>query len=143
MSINILISDEFKFGQTNNRKFIDLPFLNQSQLGLVIRFLQEVSNDKALLGKNKPSWLNDQLDDILSSENYKANNFWHYHCGEFDPHAKVRRLTYHLQLNLEGLTSAAIIHYQKITDDEIILVGFSPIHIPFPLENDPDNPLFG
>lgn len=142
MAIKIRLSDDFKFGQTNNAKFVDVPFLNPTQRKLLLDFLEAVSNDQALMGKNKPSWLDDNLDEIPNTENYQANRFWHYHCGEFDPNAKIRALTYQLKLNLDGLTSAAILHYRKVSNEEVTIVGFSPIHIPFPYEDDPDNPLF-
>lgn len=142
MAIKVTLSDAFKFGTVNNPKFIDMPFLNELQRKLLIDFVEAVSNDKALMGKNKPSWLDDNLDEIPHTENYQSNRFWHYHCGEFHPNAKIRSLTYQLKLNLDGLTSAAIIHYRKISPNEITIVGFSPVHIPFPYEDDPDNPLF-
>lgn len=140
MKVNVSL--DFKNGQTNNSKFIDLPFMSNEQKTLLFVFMKAVKSDEALMGKNKPSWLDDNLDEIPHTENYQANRFWHYHCGEFDPNAKIRSLTYQLKLNLEGLTSSAIIHYRKVSPEEITVVGFSPIHIPFPYEDDPDNPLF-
>ncbi|OOF40845.1 hypothetical protein BKK47_02765 [Rodentibacter mrazii] len=140
MKVNF--SEAFRSGTANNRQFVDMPFLSKAQKNLIFVFARDVMLDKALVGKNKPSWLDDNLDEIPNTENYQANHFWHYHCGEFDPGAKVRRLTYQLQLNLEGLTSAAVLHYRKVSQEEITIVGFSPIHIPFPKEDDPDNPLF-
>lgn len=142
MAFDIHISDDFKLGKTNNRKFIDLPFLNPAQIELLLNFVEDVANNKALVGKNKPSWLSDNLNQIPDTEAYREYHFWHYHCGEFDPNAKIRSLTYQLKLNLDGLTSAAVIHYRKLTENKIVVVGFSPIHIPFPKENDPENPLF-
>lgn len=143
MAIDVLISDEFKLGKTNNTKFVDFPFLNEVQFELLLDFVEYVSNGKALLGKNKPSWLDDNLDIIPDTESYQAFNFWHYHCGEFDPNVPIRALTYQLKLNLDGLTSAAVIHYRKLSETEIVIVGYSPIHVPFPKEDDPENPLFG
>lgn len=140
MKVNV--SDYFRNGQTCNQKFIDMPFMSNAQKELLFAFMKAVKADDALMGKNKPSWLDDHLDEIPNTENYQANRFWHYHCGEFPPEAKIRSLTYQLKLNLDGLTSAAIIHYRKVSPDEITIVGFSPIHTPFPYEDDPDNPLF-
>lgn len=140
MKVNF--SEAFKYGRANNRKFIDMPFLSDGQRQLLFAFAKDVTQDKALMGKNKESWLDDNRNEIPNSQSYQANNYWHYHCGEFDPAAKIRSLTYQLRLNLDGLTSRAIIHYQKVSNNEITIVGFSPEHIPFPRENDPDNPLF-
>lgn len=140
MKVNI--SEAFATGETNNAKFIDLPFMSKAQKELLFAFVRDVRADKPLMGKNKPSWLDDNLDEIPRTEHYQANRFWHYHCGEFDPHAKIRSLTYQLKLNLEGLTSPAIFHYRRVSPQEITLVGFSPIHIPFPYQDDPENPLF-
>lgn len=140
MKVNV--SESFKKGKTNNAKFIDLPFMSELQRELLFAFIRDVRADKGIMGKNKPSWLDDNLDEIPNTENYQANRFWHYHCGEFDPNAKIRALTYQLKLNLDGLTSSAILHYRKVSNEEVTVVGFSPIHIPFPYEDDPDNPLF-
>ncbi|MDH2997158.1 hypothetical protein A1D22_05660 [Pasteurellaceae bacterium LFhippo2] len=119
-----------------------MPFLSEEQRQLLFSFAKDVMQDKALMGKNKPSWLNDNLDEIIGAEDYKENSYWHYHCGEFNPNSKIRSLTYQLKLNLDGLTSRAVIHYQKVSEDEITIVAFSPEHIPFPKVDDPDNPLF-
>lgn len=116
--------------------------MSELQRELLFAFIRDVRADKGIMGKNKPSWLDDNLDEIPNTENYQANRFWHYHCGEFDPNVKIRALTYQLKLNLDGLTSAAILHYRKVSNEEVTVVGFSPIHIPFPYEDDPDNPLF-
>lgn len=116
--------------------------MTEAQRELLFAFIRDVSADKALMGKNKPSWLDDNLDEIPNTESYQTFNFWHYHCGEFPPQAKIKSLTYQLKLNLSGLTPSAVIHYRKIEEEEIIIVGFSPEHIPFPVETDPDNPLF-
>lgn len=140
--MKVHLSEDFLTGNTYNDKFVDVPFMSEVQRELLFAFIRDVTSDKALLGKNKPSWLDDNLDVIPNTESYREFDFWHYHCGEFDPNAKIRQLTYQLKLNLFGLTSSAVIHYRKIEDGEIIVVGFSPIHIPFPVETDPDNPLF-
>lgn len=50
-------------------------------------------------------------------------------------------MTYNLSLNLSGLTSAEVIHYQKMDDGTVFVVGFSPKHQPFPAF-DNNNPLF-
>lgn len=53
-------------------------------------------------------------------------------------------MTYNLGLNLDGLTSAEVIHYQKNGDGSVLVVGFSPNHVPFPRSDSPhyENPLF-
>lgn len=46
-------------------------------------------------------------------------------------------------MNVAGLTSAEVIHYQKLNDGTVFVVGFSPTHEPFPKSDAPHyNPLF-
>ncbi len=142
MKITVNISNAFKFGTTNNKYFKDLPYLNDSQKYLLTDFVYKVSNGMALMGKNKESWLDDDRNEIPNTQDYKYNNFWHYHCGEYSKNKKIRSITYDLKLNLDGFTSSSIIHYRKVSCKEITVVGFSPEHIPFPKADDPENPLF-
>jgi hypothetical protein len=47
-----------------------------------------------------------------------------------------------LKSNASGLTSPAVIHYRKIDKNEIVIVGYSPKHLPFPNSDTSNNPLF-
>jgi len=52
-------------------------------------------------------------------------------------------MTFNLAFNARGLTSDAVIHYQKLDDGTVLVVGFSPEHEPFPRSDEPhENPLF-
>ncbi|MFL7664044.1 hypothetical protein [Escherichia coli] len=52
-------------------------------------------------------------------------------------------MTFNLGMNVAGLTSAEVIHYQKLNDGTVFVVGFSPTHEPFPKSDAPHyNPLF-
>ena len=46
-----------------------------------------------------------------------------------------------LKMNLDGETSGPVIHYQKISDEHIVIIAFSPQHKPFPREWDKPNPI--
>lgn len=137
-------SPSFLNGFLNNSEFIDFQHLNQKQLKSVTEFMYKVREGSPLPGKNKPSWLNDNLSHIPHTQSFEDSNYWHYHCGPDYSTSTNISLTINLQMNLNGATSAEIIHYQKIDDDTIIVVGFSPQHNPFKKSDSPyyEHPFF-
>lgn len=140
----VILDDAFIDGSTKTDFFVDFKHLNDVQIQSISTFVAKVSNNEPLPGKNKPSWLDDNLQKLPHTDNYEDNNFWHYHCGPNFNTGKSFSMTFNLTTNLNGATSAEVIHYVKVTDDEIQIVGFSPKHQPFPSSDklEDDNPLF-
>lgn len=137
------IAESFKTGSANDDQFVDYPHMSVEQLQSLATFVAGVVNRQPLKGKNKPSWLDDNHQEIPNSSNYRDNDYWHYHCGPEYSGGSVRSMTFNLNMNLSGLTSAEVIHYQKIYETGTIRVlGFSPSHEPFPRADDEANVLF-
>lgn len=136
----VKVSADFISGNLNSEFFKDIPFLSREEKILLRDFIDDVSNDRELVGKNKTSWQNNLGEEIPNTAFYRQHNFWHYHCGEYQgsiPECYTVRLAW----NVKGLTSSAVLHYQKISEDEIFILAYSPRHIPFPRENSVFNPL--
>lgn len=136
----VKVSADFISGNLNSEFFKDIPFLSREEKILLRDFIDDVSNDRELIGKNKTSWQNNLGEEIPNTTFYRQHNFWHYHCGEYQgsiPECYTVRLAW----NVKGLTSSAVLHYQKISQDEIFILAYSPHHIPFPRENSVFNPL--
>lgn len=136
----VKVSADFISGNLNSEFFKDIPFLSREEKILLRDFIDDVSNDRELIGKNKTSWQNNLGEEIPNTAFYRQHNFWHYHCGEYQgsiPECYTVRLAW----NVKGLTSSAVLHYQKISQDEIFILAYSPHHIPFPRENSVFNPL--
>ncbi|WGE47219.1 hypothetical protein [Actinobacillus equuli] len=133
------ISSHFKSGNLQTPYFVDLPFLNDETKRLIADFIADVIEGKPLEGINKPSWVNRNYDELETAGEYKTYNCWHYHIG---PHiGKTTSLQIPLKLNLSGSASSAILHYQKISEDHICILAYSPKHIPFPRFNQTNNPI--
>lgn len=136
----VRVSPDFIHGVLNSRFFTDIPLMQKTQKIAVRDFIEAVREDRLLVGKNKTSWQDNQGREIPHSELYKQGNCWHYHSGPYASDVP-NCYTYQLEWNVHGLTSSAVIHYQKISADEIFLLAYSPNHIPFP-KAFPSNPLF-
>lgn len=133
----------FQDGTLNSCEFKDLKNLNTDEIRLLTTFITKVTKEESLVGKNKPSWLNDQGEKIEDTDAYEEGNYWHYHCGPYSDSSCLQVMTFNLNFNPKGMTSNAVIHYQKEKDGKVVIVGFSPTHLPFPKSDDPhDNPLF-
>ncbi|WP_343289606.1 hypothetical protein AAIA71_09430 [Vibrio harveyi] len=142
--IRVNLAEAFTTGNLDSYNFKDLNYLSDDQEGALALFIDSVEAGSPLTGKNKPSWLNDDLEEIPHTSTYQALNYWHYHCGPSYRDTKVKNLTFNLTLNLDGVTSSEVIHYIKEEDGSITVVAFSPEHVPFPLSDHPTqtNPLF-
>jgi hypothetical protein len=139
----VTLDPDFITGTTNNKFFLDFPFLTPEHTDALASFMKKVEDGIALTGKNKESWLDDNLDEIPGTEAYRDAQYWHYHCGPTTSDTKNFSLTFGLQRNLYGVSSAEVIHYKKYEDEnEVVVLAFSPEHIPFPSTDDPRNPLF-
>lgn len=139
----VTLDPDFLAGLNRTRFFSDFNALSSEELYAIATFIRAVEHGDGLPGKNKESWLSDSLDFIPGAEDYRDMRYWHYHSGPSVSDGRLLSMTYGLQRNLHGLTSSEVIHYQKNEEDrEIIIVGFSPEHVPFPSPNDPDNLLF-
>jgi len=133
----------FQYGKLNEKHFVDLPFLNVSQRQALAAFLGAITREEPLPGKNKPSWINDEATKIPETDAYEEGDYWHYHCGPYAKDARLGSMAFNLGLNLSGLTSSEVVHYQKLNSGIVLIVGFSPSHTPFPKSDAPNyNPLF-
>ncbi|AUO58626.1 TPA: hypothetical protein IF963_001152 [Escherichia coli] len=141
MKFNIRISNSFLHGESNTPFAVDGPFLTDDEIKIIQRFLEDVANGRALVGKNKPSWVDDNHDKIPGSDNYEQENYWHYHCGPTWYPNTFKNYTINLNFNPGGMHSNECIHYAK-NDNEIVIVGFSREHIPFLSSDGNNNPLF-
>lgn len=142
--ISINVDDEFSNGSLNEKFFVDMPHMNDEQLAALAKFMAHVSQGLPLPGKNKQSWLDDNLDEIPGTASYKEGKYWHYHCGPRYTTNPPTAMTFNLGLNLNGFTSGEVIHYIKHSSTEISIVGYSPCHTPFPKSDSTSysNPLF-
>lgn len=142
--IRVNLDDAFTTGDLDSYNFKDLNYLSDEQEGALALFIDSVEAGDPLTGKNKPSWLDDDLEEIPYTSTYQELNYWHYHCGPSYSDTKVKNLTFELALNLDGVTSAEVIHYIKEEDGSITVVAFAPEHVPFPPSDHPtqSNPLF-
>ncbi len=142
MRITATLSAAFVSGQNNIPFAVDGQNLTQEELRCIKKFEDDLYNDVPLLGKNKPSWVNDNYEKIPGSDNYKDANYWHYHCGPTWRVGTYKGHTVDLAFNPGGMRSNECIHYAKTSDDTITIVGYSRLHIPFPPSDYGDNPLF-
>ncbi|MCU8005505.1 hypothetical protein [Shewanella sp. SM96] len=140
ITFSIQLDHAFETGDENDQ-FQDIPNMNDQALNALASFMQKVVAGEPLPGKNKPSWLNDDLDTIPYTKLYEQYSYWHYHCGPDYPQSNFS-MTHNLSLNLNGATSPAVIHYIKNSHTEITITGYSPVHIPFPVSDLNTNPLF-
>ncbi|WP_216641049.1 hypothetical protein [Aeromonas sobria] len=139
----VTLDPDFISGTTNNKFFVDLPSLSPEQKYALASFMKKVEEGSPLPGKNKESWLDDDLDVIPGTKAYQDAEYWHYHCGPTISNGKNFSMTFDLRRNLDGVRSAEVIHYKKYEDeDEIVILAFSPQHIPFPSPKSRFNPLF-
>ncbi len=143
--IAVTLAVDFEQGDLNTNNFVDIQHMSDAQIEALATFVDSVEAGNPLTGKNKPSWLDDNLDEIPYTETYQYERYWHYHCGPSYSDSKLKSLTYNLNINLNGITSSEVIHYTKDEDGKAItIVAFSPVHTPFPPSDHPDidNPLF-
>ncbi len=138
----VLFSNAFETGNLNTDFFQDVPYLNDIQIELLLNFVECVEKGFPLKGRNKTSWQDRLGNEIPDTELYKQNNCWHYHCGPYNQDLPDY-YTVNLELNLSGLTSSAVLHYQKLDEHTIFLLAYSPKHIPFPKSSDIGNPVLG
>lgn len=133
------ISSHFKNGTLYTPYFIDFPQLDQATKSLIADFVADVIEGKALEGINKPSWVNQNNDELETAKEYQDANCWHYHIGPYSMRAKVLQTS--LKLNLNGSSSKAVLHYQKLSEEHICILAYSPKHIPFPRFEQSNNPI--
>ncbi len=141
----VRLGEAFEDGTLNDPNgFIDYDYLNDQQADAVDRFVFAVSSGQPLPGKNKPSWQDNNGNKLPNTQSYEQGNFWHYHCGPSYGQQAVKSMTFDLNINLNGQTSAEVLFYVKENDGSITIEGFCANHVPFPASDDPDkpNPLF-
>ncbi len=137
----VRLSKAFESGTLNDPNgFIDYPNLNDQQASAVDRFVYAVSNGDALPGKNKPSWEDNHGNRMPNTQSYEKEGFWHYHCGPSYSQRAVTSMTFDLNANVDGITSAEVLFYVKESDGSITVEGFCANHYPFPQSDDPKKP---
>ena len=142
VNFKVRLDTPFEEGTLDEEFFIDLPKMDTEQKKALARFIKKTTSGESLPGKNKPSHLDDNLNKISGTDNYENGGYWHYHCGlNYSPSSQFS-MTFDLGTNLNGSTSAEVIHYIKESNNEVLVVGFSPKHIPFPNSDWDYNPLF-
>ncbi|TOH45880.1 hypothetical protein CGI79_24740, partial [Vibrio parahaemolyticus] len=77
--IRVNLAEAFTTGDLDSYNFKDLNYLSDDQEGALALFIDSVEAGSPLTGKNKPSWLNDDLEEIPHTSTYQALNYWHYH----------------------------------------------------------------
>ncbi len=55
---------------------------------------------KPVVGKNKESWLDDNLNVIPNTESYEEGQYWHCHSGPSYSNTPVKNMTIDLARNL-------------------------------------------
>lgn len=138
--MNVLLSPEFENGVLNEAYFRDLPYFDDVQIDMLLDFIESVEQNLPLKGRNKTSWQDNNEREIPETQWYKKEQCWHYHSGPYqsdEPHC----YTINLAWNIDGLTSSAVVHYQKLNDDVIYILAYSPKHIPFPKIEMERNPI--
>lgn len=145
VKFTVRLDEPFQSGDLNEKSFVDLPHMDKTQKSALAKFIAQATNGEPLPGKNKPSYLNDNLEKIPGTDAYENGHYWHYHCGPNYGSNINFAMTFDLQMNLNGYPSPEVIHYIKEEKDpaSILIVGYSPTHIPFPNSDDGNNPLFG
>lgn len=132
----------FAEGNCSTQYFKDLSALNDDEFDALFQFIDDVTSGNALKGRNKPSWLDRQGNKLRNSETYENCNVWHYHAGPFSQSAAPVTPNIRKQ-NLGHNVSNSVIHYTWLgrTQDELIVLGFSPEHHKFPIPSSKNDPL--
>lgn len=141
MEVKIAKQMTASHGELNTQYFKDAQFLNKKEQEALLDFIDKVRFDFELSGKNKPSWKDDEANEISGTERYRELNCWHYHSGPNYHRKKYPVALKGLEFNPNGDTSSEVIYYQKIDTDTIFIQAFSPKHEPFPSANSLPNPI--
>ena len=140
MPVIVHLHTSFVSGRLNNDAFKDMPHLDSGEMGLLVDFITKCQPGDSLPGRNKRSWVNGSGASISGGDGYRAANVWHYHAG---PHIDTgRHGTKNIRHeNLGPMTSPAVIHYtwRGVMQKELVVLGFSPCHKPFPAYSDKKN----
>lgn len=137
----VRLSEAFEQGTLNDpHGFIDYPNLNDQHAEAVDRFIYAATQGNPLPGKNKPSWQDNDGNRLPNTQSYEQAGFWHYHCGPSYSNRPLKSMTYDLNVNINGITSAEILFYVKEPDGSITIEGFCANHYPFPQSDDPRKP---
>lgn len=142
MPVTVNFHITFFNGKLNDTEFKDFPHLSSVEMGLLVDFVTKCQNGEPLPGRNKRSWVDGNGNFIPGCDGYKKSNVWHYHAG---PHNGAKKCgTKNVRQENLGLhTSDAVIHYtwRGMIQKEIVVLGFSPCHDPFPSFSDKKNPV--
>lgn len=142
MKITAILSDSFLAGKTSTKFATDWVHLSSPEKAVIAQFMVDVGEGKSLVGKNKPSWVDDNHEKIPGTDGYEQESYWHYHCGPGWNTYTFKGYTVDLAFNPNGKASQECIHYFKKSISEIVIVGYSRVHIPFLVSDWGPNPFF-
>lgn len=133
MPVTVHLHASFVNGKLDSELFRDMPHMALHEMQLLVSFLTNCIQGRSLPGRNKRSWVDGNGVALPYNEGYKVNNVWHYHAGPHNPLGKNRTSNIRIE-NLGPETSDAVIHYtwRGRLQRELIVLGFSPRHKPFP-----------
>lgn len=143
--MQVLINKKFLTEHSNTVFFKDWKCLSENQKILIRDFTINYLYNKPLCGKNKPNHLNDNGATIPNTYMYKNNNLYHYHIGYKSYNTLPINFSCNhincigLQINMQGNTSAGVLHYIKFDDQTIGILSFGEKHQPFPQCNSKNN----
>lgn len=140
--ITASLSEDFLGGENDTLFLTDFPFLSEEERERIANFVEEVGSGKSVIGKNKPSYWDDDGSKIRGTDLYESYDYWHYHCGKSWLDHTFKCYTVGLKFNPSGKASKECIHYYKISEECIKIVGYSRSHIPFLLSDVSNNPFF-
>lgn len=133
----------FESGEFESSSFKDFQFLTPGEVNSVLDFSYDAIDGKKLPGRNKPSWEDRFGNPMAKMGTYQQANIWHYHSGPYSVKPGTHKSDYVWKANYQGKTSEQVIHYtwNGSQMDHLVILGFSPQHIPFPAPGDKGNPL--
>ncbi|MDP3672044.1 MAG: hypothetical protein Q8R69_20435 [Telluria sp.] len=137
----VLFHTMFAEGKKDKPITTDLPHMSDDEIDRLSKWIEDIVAGSSHVGANKPSWIANGVF-VPGTELYRDNNIWHYHCGPYlkQPGPPQQFTDNTLSVNNHGKTSGPVYHYAKKADS-IILIGFSRLHVPFPLATSKKNPL--
>lgn len=144
MPTTVFYHNDFLNGNWRCNKFSDFSKLTPQETIHLANFVLDVEFGEPVSGKNKESWLRDDGSEIPERIGYKTNKLWHYHAGPFSTHTAPLVTNSVRERNISGYTSGAVVHYKWLdpsTKKEMLVIAFSPQHIPFPFPRSNPNPL--
>ena len=135
MPAKVYFHGDFYNGSWRCGKFSDLSKLSVEEAELLYEFAMAVEDGEPVSGKNKESWILDDGSSIPNRAGYKSSLLWHYHLGPYSEKLDPLCCTGVRDRNVNGRRSGPIVHYKWLDPSfkkEMLIIAFSPDHVPFP-----------